>query len=373
MGELRWTKMSLFLIMLPQFTAVTGREAVVKVGDEVTLSCGNVDKDHNSCDNIEWLFADSGGTPSVVLIRSGQIGEHAGDKSDRLRVTEKNCSLVLKNVTAKDVGQYTCRQFQESGQHTDLLSCYLSVIIMTEHQKDDGVALTCSLLRYGPCKHKVKWLREGRNVNEDHADDSQPECSVTYSLSDSSTTMLKSKLRELFKCELTNLESKSVETFSFSRQSSAEKPGDATTAPTTAPTTSVGTTATSKITETGNMDWLLYIIAATGVVVALLITVVVVVICKRSKGNKKQVDENTGQSLNLAESSPETSRDTVDPQDGVSYASVSYIKNTSKAWVKNNGDEDDTVTYSTVKASSSSAGAPDDASGLYATINKPQK
>ncbi|XP_036941621.1 uncharacterized protein LOC119012173 isoform X2 [Acanthopagrus latus] len=361
MGELRWTKMSLFLIMLLQFTAVTGREAIVKVGDEVTLSCGNVDKDHDSCDDIEWLFADSGGTPSVVLIRSGQIGEHAGDKSDRLRVTEKNCSLVLKNVTAKDVGQYTCIP------HTNLIS----VITMTEHQKDDEVTLTCSLLRYGPCKHKVKWLREGRNVNEDHANDSQPGCSVTYSLSGSSTTMLKSKLRELFKCELTNLESKSVETFSFSRQSSAEKPGDAT----TAPTTSVGTTATSKITETGNMDWLLYIIAATGVVVALLTTVVVVVICKRNKGNKKQVDENTGQSLNLAvtESAPETSRDTVDPEDGVSYASVSYIKNTSKTWVKNNGDEDDTVTYSTVKASSSSAGAPDDASGLYTTINKPQK
>lgn len=33
-------------------------------------------------------------------------------------------------------------------------------------------------------------------------------------------------------------------------------------------------------------DWLLYIIAATGVVVALLITIVVVVLCKRAKGEK---------------------------------------------------------------------------------------
>ena len=108
---------SLYLIVS---AAVTGREAIVKVGDEVTLSCGNVDKDHDSCDDIEWLFADSGGTPSVVLIRSGQIGEHAGDKSDRLRVTEKNCSLVLKNVTAKDVGQYTCIP------HTNLISVITS-------------------------------------------------------------------------------------------------------------------------------------------------------------------------------------------------------------------------------------------------------
>ncbi len=35
--------------------------------------------------------------------------------------------------------------------------------------------------------------------------------------------------------------------------------------------------------------------------------------------------------------------------------------------------EDEAVTYSTVKASSSSAGASADPSGLYATINKPNK
>ena len=92
---------------------------------------------------------------------------------------------------------------------------------MTENQSDDEVTLKCSLLRYGPCKHKVKWLYEGKNVEDDHADDSQPECSVTHSFSESSM-----KLRELFTCELTNLESKSVETFSFSHQSSGEKPGE---------------------------------------------------------------------------------------------------------------------------------------------------
>ncbi|XP_030261947.1 uncharacterized protein LOC115574504 [Sparus aurata] len=371
MTEFRWTKMSFFLILLLQFTAGTGHEAIVKVGDEATLSCGNVNKDHDSCDNIKWLFANSRVTSSVVLISTRQIGEQAKAKSDRLSVM-KNCSLVLKNATAEDVGQYTCRQFRESRQHTDF-NVFLSVITMTEHQNHNEVTLKCSLLRHGPCKHKVKWLYEGQNVDEDRVDDSKPGCSVTHSFSESSTK-LKSKLRELFKCELTNLESKSVETFSFSRQSSGEKP-DSTSAPTTAPTASMGITATNKTPDPGNMDWLLYIIAATGVVVALLITIVVVVLCKRTKGNKRQVDENTGRSLNLAvtESAPETSQDMADPEDGVSYASVSYIKNTSKAWVKNNDDEDDAVTYSTVKASSSSAGAPDDASGLYATVNKPQK
>ena len=36
-------------------------------------------------------------------------------------------------------------------------------------------------------------------------------------------------------------------------------------------------------------------------------------------------------------------------------------------------DEGDAVTYTTVKASSSSAGASTDLSSLYATVNKPKK
>ncbi|XP_073348416.1 uncharacterized protein [Pagrus major] len=377
MTEFRWINMSFFLILLLQFTAVTGHDAIVKVGDEVTLSCENVNNDHDSCDHIKWLFADLRGTATVVLISSGQIGGHTGAKSDRLSVTQ-NCSLVLKNVTAEDVGQYTCRQCQKSGQHTNF-NVFLSVVTMTEQKYLDDVKLNCGLLRYGVCKHKVKWLYEGKNVDEDHNDDSQPQCSVTHSFSDSSP-MLKSKHRELFKCEVINLESKNVETFSFSRQSSGEKPGEDAT---TAPTTSIGTTATSKITDPAingdrafeAKDWLLYIIVAIGVVVALLIITVMVIMCKRTKGNKTQMDEKNGQSLNLAvtESAPETSQDTADPEDGVAYASVSYTKNTSRAWVKNNDDLEDTVTYSTVKASSSPAGASDDTSALYATINKPQK
>ncbi|KAL7388471.1 hypothetical protein ABVT39_014603 [Epinephelus coioides] len=52
-----------------------------------------------------------------------------------------------------------------------------------------------------------------------------------------------------------------------------------------------------------------------------------------------------------------------DPEDGVSYASVSYTKKTnSKAQVRSKYD-DDAVTYTTVKASSA------DPNSLYATIN----
>ncbi|CAK6977709.1 uncharacterized protein LOC121882147 isoform X1 [Scomber scombrus] len=89
------------------------------------------------------------------------------------------------------------------------------------------------------------------------------------------------------------------------------------------------------------------------------------------KGKKAQMDDNIGLDSNPAvtQPAPETSQDTADPEDGVSYASISYTKKTnSKARVPRK-DEGDAVTYSTVKASSSSAGASTDPSNLYATVN----
>ncbi|KAG7232512.1 hypothetical protein INR49_008773 [Caranx melampygus] len=64
-----------------------------------------------------------------------------------------------------------------------------------------------------------------------------------------------------------------------------------------------------------------------------------------------------------------------DPDDGVSYATVNYIRKQKAAGVQvpvrgdDGGDEGDTVTYSTVKVSSSSTHPSD----VYATVNKPQK
>ncbi|KAF1376935.1 hypothetical protein PFLUV_G00216650 [Perca fluviatilis] len=59
----------------------------------------------------------------------------------------------------------------------------------------------------------------------------------------------------------------------------------------------------------------------------------------------------------------ETSQDTADPEGCVFYASISYTKKTnSRAQVRCKND-DDAVTYTTVKASSA------DPSDLYATIN----
>lgn len=93
------------------------------------------------------------------------------------------------------------------------------------------------------------------------------------------------------------------------------------------------------------------------------------------------MDDRIEQGLNPAVTQPGP-ENTADREEDVSYASVSYSKNTSskntsskaQGQCKEDDEEDDLVTYSTVKApSSSSAGVSADPSSLYATVNKPKK
>ncbi|XP_044025060.1 uncharacterized protein LOC122863052 isoform X2 [Siniperca chuatsi] len=366
MVEFRWIKMSLFLILLLQLTVTPQHTPrfVVSVGDEVTLPCENVIHDQDACENTNWLFSSSN-AQSVELIKQGQINEKAKAKSDRLSVAAK-CSLFIKKVTAEDVGYYTCRQIK-SGQDANV---YLSVVTMTEHKDPDKVTLTCSVSTSGGCGHTVKWLYEGKDVDKDNKDMKtlQSDCTVTVAFLTSSLKQ-KSQYHELLKCEVTDDYTNKVQLLPFSPQPSGE---EATTIRTTE-----NRKSSTNITAPGNSDtpttlqgWWSYIIVAIGLV-ALVIIIVTVIRWKRTKGNKTQMDENTRQSLNpvMTESAPETSQDMADPE--VSYVSISYTRKTNskaKDRVKNDDDEGDAVTYSTVKASSSS-GSSADPSNIYATIN----
>lgn len=104
--------MHLFLI-LPA-TEVQGSDVPVRVGDKVTLSCGNVKDDEDKCNSTTWLFTTSRKPRAVTLFENGKMHANAKNKSPRLSVTV-NCSLVI-NVTAEDVGDYTCRMFDKSGK-----------------------------------------------------------------------------------------------------------------------------------------------------------------------------------------------------------------------------------------------------------------
>ncbi|XP_010772893.1 uncharacterized protein isoform X2 [Notothenia coriiceps] len=217
MDEFKRIKMSLFLVLLLQSTAVTGQEdfLTVRVGEEVTLPCSGVRDDQGGCNRTGWLVTNSGCT-TVELVALGEIVEEARAESDRLRVTE-NCSLVIKNVTEEDVGRYFWRQFRSGRDEGALV--HLSVVTMTEHQNNDEVTLRCSVKASVRCRHTVKWLFGSRDVDE-----YQEDMKTSKSHYEASVTFLTSRVDyrsgfRLFTCEVTEYKGE-VLLFPFSTPSS---------------------------------------------------------------------------------------------------------------------------------------------------------
>ncbi|XP_047430077.1 uncharacterized protein LOC124999278 isoform X2 [Mugil cephalus] len=378
MDEFKWIKLLSLMILMLQVTAATGQHTydTVRVGHDVTLSCENVIDGQKNCDSTTWLFYGLRDRSLVDLVEHGQIKS----KPDRLRVTT-NCSLVIKKVTDDDVGLYTCRQFIPGQQEADF-QVYLSVITMTERE-DNKVVLFCTVLDYDACRYKVEWLYEGKEEISD-IEISSPSCSATVTFTSSH---LNQRIYELLKCKVTNGYTKKVQLFTFSPQSSGEdatkKKVKSTIKPTATSkkmTTSVKLASSEHTINNNPSDhqgwswW--YMIVPVGLLL-LLIFVIIIIRWRKTKGKKTQMKENTELNLNSAEtqSGPETSQDTVQPEDGVCYASISYTKKTkSKAKAEERDDDDDddeggSVVYSTVKASSSSADPRD----FYSTINELNK
>ncbi|XP_068564406.1 proteoglycan 4-like [Cebidichthys violaceus] len=397
MAEFRWIVTSSFLMLqVLSFGAAIWKPSsfTVRDGDEVTLPCENVRHDQNQCDGTTWIFTDSGNT--VTLFEHGKIHEAAKAKSDRLSVSE-NCSLVLKKVTDKDGGLYVCRQFRsgQTQQEGEDAGVYLSVVTMTEQKNNDEVKLSCSVSTLRWCKYRVKWLNED-DQNDVMTSQDVSTCSAWLRMKQSH---LDQKSKFLLKCEVTRIVGGEMHQFPFSPPQSSDdaatkttsksptkttsksptkttskSPTKTTTKSPTKTTTKSPTTSTTR-NESGVMTnnktpenitnekpeswWWILLFVSVGVAAVLIITVSVIT-WKRTKGNRTK-----------------TCDDVADPEEGVSYASVSYTKKTNskaRAHIQHDDeDEDDAVTYSTVKLPSSSAAASADPSQLYATVNKPKK
>ncbi|XP_041814751.1 uncharacterized protein LOC121622032 isoform X2 [Chelmon rostratus] len=354
MVEFRWIKMSLFLMLVLQFTDLlssVGRDSFfVRVGDGVTLPCDSAINDQHKCDRTTWTFSVSRSGEAKELVKLGQVAEPS---SDRLSVLQ-NCSLVIQKVTVEDVGRYKCQQNKSGGEQGSGSGFYLSVISMTELKDTDKVTFNCSVVTYERCTHTVQWSFNGNNVDKDNQDLKMSQSSCFASLRFLSSHYFYTSRYKLLKCKVTN--GNKVQQFDLSPQPSGEKPGEDTRTATTQSTTTKLTRRSGNSMKAGTMTtasptkgwWWLYVIAAV-LLVALLMIVVGVIRRRRSEGNKTRTNNNVA-----------------DPEDGVSYASVSYTKKAnSKAPVrsKNDDDEGDAVTYTTVKASSY------DPKNLYATIN----
>ncbi|XP_069581163.1 uncharacterized protein [Brachyistius frenatus] len=214
----------------------------------------------------------------------------------------------------------------------------LSVVKIIHYEEDETVTLDCSVLIYGHCRYTVEWVNTSLDMKT-----SSYQCSAIVKFTTSHVDQ-KSEFYKLLKCKVRHVETKEEKLFSFSHQ-------------------------------TSGLSW--WFIAVLVALAALLIILVAVVIWKKNKRNKTQKEEKTVLSLNPVETSsgPEEHQVTVDAEEGVSYASISYSrKDDPKARVRDDQkeeDEGDSVTYSTVKASS--AGVSSDPGNLYASVNKPNK
>ncbi|XP_035986385.1 uncharacterized protein LOC118559875 [Fundulus heteroclitus] len=351
MEESRWRKMFVFFLLLLQIPGAESRDLslyfTIRAGDDVTLPCENVPHGYSDCSSTSWLHSKSG-QAAVELVELGQVKD---GRSDRLSVSA-DCSLVLKKVTAEDVGLYSCRQFISGTQSGPDAEVHLSLVNLREDQNQNMVTLTCSVSTYGQCKNRVRWLYNNKNVDKDNRDVTESSSSCSAAVSFQTSHYIYPSRFNLFSCEVKTEDDKLL-TFTFGSRPSVT---------TTPVTPKLGETPDDR--KTGP-PWLYIILPL--VLVALIITVVVFVLLRRTKGNNTEHKSGEGDTHRPlgTQSACENQQHEADAENGVSYASISYTKKpNSRSQVKSDGDND-TVTYSTVKASSA------DTNCLYASINKP--
>ncbi|KAM8725837.1 uncharacterized protein AB9X84_002513 [Acanthopagrus schlegelii] len=157
---------------------------------------------------------------------------------------------------------------------------------MTEHQNHDVVTLNCSVLTYGPCRHTVKWLYEGKEVDTDNGGvtTSQSLCSASVRVP-SHHHIYKSEF-ESVQCSVTDGD-KEQQLFPFRLQSSGEKPGEETTTITTTkppPTDSASSELTAR-TDCSVVDYIMLVLRVAELVLITVITVLLI----RAPGNQRPV------------------------------------------------------------------------------------
>ncbi|XP_055084640.1 uncharacterized protein LOC117382810 [Periophthalmus magnuspinnatus] len=242
--------------------------------------------------------------------------------SNRLRVNE-NCGLEIQNVQSQDAGQFYCQQYDTSVQSGRLVPdapVYLSVVSVTKKNNKENVQLRCNVSSFFS-DVKTKWQFNGRDVNN-----------LTLITTDrrdaTSVTVPKShfyyKDVDLFKCEVSHGVNKKI----FSLRSNKPEEAQTTASP------------QNKSTYGG---WLWAVRAA---VAAVLLTVVALV--TRWRVRVKSADTGNDPP--------------VEPEEGVSYATVSYKRNNQRNEVR---PSEEAMIYSSVRNTT-----VEDPAQLYATVKK---
>ncbi|XP_024146357.1 uncharacterized protein LOC112157695 isoform X1 [Oryzias melastigma] len=112
-----------------------------KLGEDVVLSC-NISFSTNLCSSVNWLHSRNA-NPATELVYGGRVRLGSAGAS-RLSLS-RNCSLLIRNITAEDAGIYTCRHKTRPN-----LNVFLNTLGITSSSPDDNgrVILQCSLSGY---------------------------------------------------------------------------------------------------------------------------------------------------------------------------------------------------------------------------------
>ncbi|XP_032441876.1 uncharacterized protein LOC116734525 isoform X6 [Xiphophorus hellerii] len=307
MAAFRWIQMVLLLILMIQFKAQTETQQTfltVRDGNEVTLPCGNRRDTQDKSDNTIWVFNNKHKSETRKLVKLESSHREMKTISDRLSVTA-NGSLLLHKVTEVDAGRYTCHWIKSRQLHDFVV--YLSVITIVEQEKPDKVALFCSVVFYDYCRHEVKWLYEGTEEKPSDMEIYQHSCSDSVTFP---TSHQKLNIYPSLTCKVTNSVTNAVQLIPFSLQSSGKEVSFHcckvnrkqifTVAFFELEVTQSTPTATHHWTFAGSnkevkqqdIFYLLRWIVVSVGLAALVISVVILNLLLKTKGNKKQNEQN---------------------------------------------------------------------------------
>ncbi|XP_055083095.1 uncharacterized protein LOC129456166 [Periophthalmus magnuspinnatus] len=277
--------------------------------------------------------------------------------SNRHKVTEK-CGLEIQNVQSQDAGLFYCQQYDTSVQPQRLLSSeapvYLSVVSVTKTNNKENVQLRCNVSS-SLSNVETKWLLNGQDVNSPQIKTTRLRNGIIATFSDSH--FLYNNMN-LLKCEVSHGEKKTkfslrsnkpveitTKTITTQRKKggvTSKTASVSTPSPKTEPEEAQTTASPQNKSTYGGWLWAVVVV----VVAAVLLTVVALVTWKRLRVK----------SANTRSDSP------VEPEEGVSYATISHNRNNQRNEVR---PSEEAVTYSSVKYTT-----VEDPDQFYATVKK---
>ncbi|KAL1279242.1 hypothetical protein QQF64_025915 [Cirrhinus molitorella] len=338
----------LVLIFLSSLlTGISGVDAAhvfISSGENVRLPCNNALPD---CKSTTWNYNRFRHLSAVELIAGG-IKKKDTESHERLSLGS-DCSLNIKNITKEDYGFYSCQQYVNGQPQGPAARVYLHVLHVsssssqTEISAGSSVSLSCQLYSHAgvSCEDLISsqgidlfWVNQAGNklmISDSRYQISAPgHCIITLT-----TTLLNEDDNREWRCNVT--EGDQVKTsVAYTVKSSVSSSNSE--------TTSRQTTAAALAQE------IVIVIVVAALLAVLLPALILWVVCKKTPrtGVRRATD------------------DYVEQTDDVTYTEVTV---TGKKQAKKNKVRcDDKVTYTSIRGAK--AGAQDNCSQLYASVNK---